>query len=407
MARIGVFGLNMSARSGGVHSLIEGLMSHAGESRHEFLYVTQRRRGSVAWPDNVEVLTCSAMARIATQCMLNVPRVGVLLGSQAAAAGLLGLAGQLSPRVFRDVDAWLWPHCFMPVPRLGRTVVICHDLIHRRHPEYFSRRDRARRKQAERSLGRCAAILCPSATTAEDLVEAYPALSGRVHLFAEAPCQTVAVEQCRQEQAQLEATYGEMPLFLFVGVDWPHKNHRLLIEAAAALRRRTARPFKVVFAGHRRTGAVGAAIREMGMQEMVIDAGTVSRPMLGALYRRAIAFVFPSRSEGFGIPLVEAMQYGLPIIASECPCIPEVCGGGAILLPPDAPELWAEQMLRVMSEPEHRAELAGLASRRASEFTWQRTWREVDNAFAAALADGSRGTGGTVGVAGHSWRKSA
>ena len=89
--------------------------------------------------------------------------------------------------------------------------------------------------------------------------------------------------------------------------------------------------------------------RNPACENIVVDIGSASRAMLAALYRRSTALVFPSLYEGFGIPLVEAMHYGLPIIASNQSCMPEVCGNSAILLSPALPSLWAYEMLRLMT----------------------------------------------------------
>jgi len=386
MATIGVFGLNMSPKSGGVYSLIDGLMSHAQHSRHSFLYLTAHRPSAATLPANVEVLERPKWARVATQVAMNLPRADLLFRCRALSLGALAAAAGVGPGLFRAVDGWLWPHCFKPVPNLRRTVVICHDMIHRHHPEYFSRRERAGRRQAERLLPLTETILCPSLASAGDLVAAYPALESKVRLFHESPCEVVPEGDCAAELRQVDETYGGAPLFLFVAVDWPHKNHRLLIEAAVALRGMTDRPFRTVFVGRRRGSAVAEAVRAAGAGDVVSELGGVSRAMLAALYRRATALVYPSLHEGFGIPLVEAMRYGVPIVASDRPCIPEVCGGAAALLPPNSPDVWAMEMHRLMNDPEHREFLADLSRRRAGAFSWAGTWRGVDDALDAALA---------------------
>ena len=387
MAKIGVFALNMSPKSGGVYSLIEGLMSHAGHSRHSFLYLTASRASSAGLPPNVELVTRPGLARLTTQVAMNLPGLDLGLRWKATAAGLLSAAGGVRPSRFAEPDAWLWPHCFKPVPNLKRTVVICHDMIHRHHPEYFSRRDLAGRRRAERMLTNTAGILCPSHASAGDLLSAYPELKSRVRVFSESPCEITRDEESSSEIRRLDADFGNAAIFLFVAVDWPHKNHELLIDAALALREMSPRPFRVVFVGRRRGTAVAEAVRRKGAGDVVTELGGVSRAMLAALYRRATAMVYPSLHEGFGIPLVEAMRYGVPIVASNRPCIPEVCDGAAALLPPTAPTVWALEMRRLLTDPARREYLAELSRRRSSHFGWDRTWQGVDDALDAALAE--------------------
>ncbi len=386
MATFGVFGLNMSPKSGGVYSLIDGLMSHAHHSRHRFLYLTASRASAEGLPPNVELVARPPLARVATQLAMNVPGADWALRLRALSSAFLSAAGGVKPRTFGSADGWLWPHCFKPVPNLRRTVVICHDMIHRHHPNYFSRRDLAGRRRAERMLTHTAGILCPSHASADDLLCAYPNLRSRTRVFAESPCEIVRDEECSAEIRRVEETYGDVPLFLFVAVDWPHKNHELLIDAALALRAISPRPFRVVFVGRRRGTAVADAVRRKLAGDVVTELGGVSRAMLAALYKRAAALVYPSLHEGFGIPLVEAMRYGVPIIASNRPCIPEVTDGAAELLPPDAPQVWAREMHRLLADPAWRAHLAERSRDRAAAFGWERTWHGVDDALDAALA---------------------
>lgn len=391
MARIGLFALNMSPKSGGVFSLFNGLMSHARHSKHHFVYLTAHPPATTALPANVEVVARPKWARVVTQVVMNAPRVDLLFRSRAASAGILSAAAALSPATFDSVDGWLWPHCFKPVPNLRHTVVICHDMIHRHHPEYFSRRDLAGRLLAERLLPQAAGILCPSHASARDLIAAYPELAPRVRSFTEAPCEVIAERQCAAELEEVDRRYGGAPLFLFVAVDWPHKNHELLIDAALVLREMAPGPFKVLFVGRRRGDAVAQAVRRKRAGDVVAEVGGVSSAMLAALYRRATALVYPSLHEGFGIPLVEAMQYGLPMIASTSPCIPEVTGGAAALLPPTEPALWAMEMHRLLADPARRAYLAELSRERGADFGWAKTWAGVDDALDAALAGASAG----------------
>ena len=385
MATIGVFALNLSPQTGGVYNFIDGLMAHARHSRYNYIYMTQSPVNQPP-PPNVEVIERISAARLLTQAMLRVPRVGWLLRRHAGAVAALASCTGIAPSIFRSADAWLWPHCFAPVPNLQHTIAICHDLIHLHHPENFSPAARARRTAAELSLPNCAAVLCPSQATATDLLQLYPNLLPQVRLFAESPCEILDAAAHVAESQRLTASYGNIPLFLFVGVDWPHKNHQLLIDAAILLRRLTTTPFKIVFAGWRRSTAIATAL--IGNPEclpVVEDLGSVSRQLLAALYRRATALVFPSLCEGFGIPLVEAMQYGFPIIASDQSCIPEICGDAAVILSPAQPALWAQHMLQLMIDRAYHAQLAAAAQARGHDYTWQRTWQQIDEAFAAIL----------------------
>ncbi len=101
-----------------------------------------------------------------------------------------------------------------------------------------------------------------------------------------------------------------------------------------------------------------------------MDVGSISRRQLAGCYYAATSLVYPSRDEGLGIPPVEAMRCGTPIIASDAGSIPEVCGQAAVPLPRREPPRWAAEMLRMATEPEHRARCSQAARERGALFTW-------------------------------------
>jgi len=119
---------------------------------------------------------------------------------------------------------------------------------------------------------------------------------------------------------------GDKKLLLFVAVDWPHENHQILIAAAKLLLHTKALPFELIFTGHRRTGLLSRLIQESGVGHVVKDLGTQTTSTVAAHYAALTIVLFPSKCEGFGIPLVEAMQYGKPIRAGTHKCIQEVGG---------------------------------------------------------------------------------
>jgi glycosyltransferase involved in cell wall biosynthesis len=237
-------------------------------------------------------------------------------------------------------------------------------------------------------LRHCARVICPSQATKRDLLRRYPEYQFKTQTFSEAAYEVIPIDECSAEVSALKRSFGGFLLFIFVAVDWPHKNHKLLIKAAKQLQSMTDRPFKVVFIGHRRSNMLQRLIQEYNVQNLVVDVGNISRKLLVAYYHTATAFLFPSLCEGFGIPLVEAMHCSLPIIASNQSCIPEICGEVACLLPPGSPEPWAREMLRMMENRSYRQKYSRLSSERAAHFTWEQTWRELDSIFAEILDGG-------------------
>ena len=120
---------------------------------------------------------------------------------------------------------------------------------------------------------------------------------------------------------------------------------------------------------------LAALAADKGGPDAIIRLGAVPESTLRALYHGAAALVYPSRYEGFGLPLVEAMASGTPVLASRAASIPEVVGESGILLDPDEPQRWADAIVQVMTDPMLRARLRTAGRARAAMFTWERTAR--------------------------------
>ena len=157
----------------------------------------------------------------------------------------------------------------------------------------------------------------------------------------------------------------------------------MLVEALLAARRAGAAPLSVVFAGTDR--GVGDGICRMATQAGAPDAvvllGSVTERRLRALYRGAAALVYPSLYEGFGLPLIEAMACGTPVIASRVTSIPEVVGEAGMLLDPADINAWTAAILEVANDEHVRARLRAAGLRRAADFTWERTARLTLEAY--------------------------
>jgi glycosyltransferase involved in cell wall biosynthesis len=389
MARIGVFGLIMSPQTGGGYRFLDALMANARHSRHEFLYMSHAPRDSeAALPESVTWVGRPRRRVVALQALLAVPGSASWLSRPRLARSVVGSVAGVDRRLFAKVDLWLWPHTVMPIPQLGPPIVaIAHDMIYRHVPGAFSRREIVMRRAAERSVPGCAALLCPSRHTRMEVIGAYPAMAERTFTFAEAPTEVLDGAGCEEELDAVGRRFGDRSFLLNVGLDWPHKNHELLLRVAAELRARDPQSAPViVLAGHRRSTRLQRSIASAGLADRVVDVGTVSSAMLAALYRRAAALVFPSKQEGFGLPLVEAMHYGLPILASDRTCIPEIVDGCGELLPADDHLAWANAIDKLIGDGSFREDLAARSRRGRDRYTWPRTWARLDEVFDRILA---------------------
>jgi glycosyltransferase involved in cell wall biosynthesis len=169
------------------------------------------------------------------------------------------------------------------------------------------------------------------------------------------------------------------PYLLHVGDLHERRNLLMLVGAMLAARRQSAaaQALSLVLVGTDLGvgDAVSAAAARAGAAEAVVRLGSVNEKRLRALYQGAVALVYPSRYEGFGLPLVEAMACGTPVVASNVASMPEVLGKAGVLVDPTDAEAWTQAIVDIVNDGEKRKSLSECGIRRASEFTWERTAR--------------------------------
>jgi alpha-1,3-rhamnosyl/mannosyltransferase len=130
---------------------------------------------------------------------------------------------------------------------------------------------------------------------------------------------------------------------------------------------------------------VAAEIRSLGIQNRVRRLGYVPSADLDALYHEAVGLTFPSRFEGFGAPVLEAMSRNCPVIAADATALPEVVGDAGLLVSPDNPDEWCDAMADILEDEEMRSRLSKLGTERAAGFTWNRSADVLEDAYRYAL----------------------
>ena len=180
------------------------------------------------------------------------------------------------------------------------------------------------------------------------------------------------------------------PYLLHVGDLHERRNLGVIVEALTQVRRNfgTASALSLVLAGVDR--GLTAGLREMseraGIGNAVVPLGEVSDDQLRRLYRDAAALVYPSLYEGFGLPLIEAMACGTPVIGSNCASIPEVLGGAGVIVEANDAAAWSRAIIDVVNSAERRAALRAAGLARAARFTWQQTAEVTIATYKQALA---------------------
>ena len=187
--------------------------------------------------------------------------------------------------------------------------------------------------------------------------------------------------------ARREMSGGAKPYVLCVAGNDPAKNVETLIEAFARLPEVIRERYDLVLAGDvgKRAGLI-ELVNRLGLIDRVLILGLVSDDRLVHLYRQARLFVFPSRYEGFGLPLLEAMACGCPVISSNASSLPEVAGDAGVLVEPDDVEGLTKEMLSLLSDEGRREELRKRGLARAKQFSWDETARQMVEVYRKVAA---------------------
>ena len=254
--------------------------------------------------------------------------------------------------------------------------VAVHDVSYKRHPAWFSPRDRVvLNTGVGMTVRRARAVITLSEFSRREIVRFYPAASARVHAVHLAPGQEfVATGQYADQEVR--ARLGiETPYILAVGSLQPRKNLVRLLHAFASLANRADFRHRLVFTGKVAWQGedVDAEMVRLGLASRVIRTGYVPPTDLPALYRGADVFVYPSLYEGFGLPVLEAMACGTPVIASSTSAVAEVAGDAARLVDPLSTEDLAAAIDELCVSPDERRRYREKGLARSREFSWTRT----------------------------------
>ena len=284
----------------------------------------------------------------------------------------------LLPLAARRAKLVLSPANLAPLTLGRRNVVLIHDAAALRHPEWYSRAYVAYQRALLPRLARTAArVITVSEFSRSELIDVLGAPPDRIAVVPN------GVDQRFTPDADTEATTNALglhkPYVLAVGTRIARKNLAGLETAARAAADLGA---ELVAAGSGR-----AYMQEEGRTPFLRPLGYVDDEHLPGLYAGAKALIMPSLYEGFGLPVLEAMAAGTPVIAADRAALPETAGGAALLFDPDDPEAAATALTRVLSDPNLAADLTARGRTRASAFTWRATAEQTDAVIEAALRD--------------------
>ncbi len=295
------------------------------------------------------------------------------------------------PRALRQLGADVLhaPHHSMPALALGwKTVVTVHDVTFRLLPWRYTAARRIYMSAVTSFAARRAdAVIVPSHSVAADFQRLYGGNPARVTVVYEAPSATM---RHIEDRPLLDSARVRLDLpdrfILSVGTREPGKNRVALLRAFAVLRQRGLK-HELVIAGQRgwRDDSEARLIERLGLGDSVRYIGFVPDTDLPLVYNLAAAFVFPSWREGFGLPPLEALACGTPVVASNRRAMPEVLADAALYAAPDNPSALAGALERVLTDEGLRERLRARGLQHAAVYSWERAARETVAVYHAAL----------------------
>jgi glycosyltransferase involved in cell wall biosynthesis len=299
-----------------------------------------------------------------------------------------GMAWQLK-RIAPDVH--YAPDGLLPFGFRGKSVGVIHDILWKRFPQTLRPHIRlvfALRQRA--SLQRFTIPLTISAFTRNELIQAYGPMANRVR-----PRRLNAVDKDRFRPA-IDADAPAIADFLArqglqrgyvlaVGNLMPHKNLSVALRAIARMNRSEGAPKqRLAIVGHGNADAVMALLPRSADPETVVCLGYLSDDDVTLAYRAASVFVFPSRYEGFGMPLLEAMASGLPVAYADAASLPETAGDAGLSFPADDDEALADILGRLRDDPDLRQRQIALGHTQVADFSWETCAQNVYEALLEA-----------------------
>lgn len=273
-------------------------------------------------------------------------------------------------KIFPQADVNIFFDYIVPPRISGHVISVIYDLTYLRFPETMSKRNRSRiENDIKYSIDRSDKIITITEFSKSELISLLGIPSEKIKIVSPAPSLALDAEDYKDLSHRYNIT---KPFLLYVGTIEPRKNLSRLMQAFEWLKSKKDMPHQLVLAGGLgwKNKEIQDAILQSPYKKDIIMTGYIADKEKNALYQAADLFVFPSIYEGFGIPPLEAMTFGCPVVCSNAASLPEVVGDAAELVDPMDVDSIAEGMWKVLSDDFCRAELVKKGYKQAKKFNW-------------------------------------
>jgi glycosyltransferase involved in cell wall biosynthesis len=255
------------------------------------------------------------------------------------------------------------------------------DLQHRHYPEFFTPQEiQLREESYKMGCKEASLVVTASEWTKRDIVRQFAIDPNKIAIIRRGPIVSDCKKMTREEAlSKLQSKNLPERFILYPAKTWPHKNHIRLFQALARLRDKYGFSINLVCTGkpiEEHWQSIKKSLEELSLERSVIFTGFLDDAQMEALFVRAEFLIFPSLFEGLGIPLLEAMHFGLPIVTSHVTCLPEVAADAALYFDPLSVDSMVDAIQRAWSDPLIREECAERGAVRVKGFSWDEAARQ-------------------------------
>jgi glycosyltransferase involved in cell wall biosynthesis len=299
-------------------------------------------------------------------------------------------------RLWRDrLDLFHATHYVLPPLLRGKAVVTIHDIIHLLYPQFLPSRAAHiyARAMIRRALRRADRIITVSYNSKRDLVDYFSVPPSRIEVIYNGVSPRFHPRIEARERERVAEKYSlPRPYLLFLGGEKPHKNVQGVLRAFAEAIRRTPLSHALALAGPlpKNSARLEALIAALDLNERVCRPGVVEEEDLPGMFAGADIFLYPTLYEGFGLPVVEAMACGTPVLTSATSALQEVAGGYAYLVDPMDVDAISRGIVALMTDGQLRSDLVELGKKRALDFSWDKAAERTLEVYRTALTPSRR-----------------